>query len=83
MTGSKSTASRLLSAFASGAIYEALSVAWVHQATHGNAIRTAIVSGLQATAMVVGIGESVHERRAGGAFVIGYACGAFIAMVCA
>jgi hypothetical protein len=43
MTGSKSTASRLLSAFASGAIYEALSVAWVHQATHGNAIRTAIV----------------------------------------
>jgi hypothetical protein len=68
-------------AFASGATYEALSVAWVHQATHGTALHTAMVSGLQALAMVIGLGESVREWRAGGAFVLGYAIGAFAAMV--
>jgi hypothetical protein len=69
-------------AFASGATYEALSVVWVHQATHGTAWATAAVSGLQALAMLVGVGESVKDWRVGPAFVLGYGAGAYGAMVC-
>lgn len=68
-------------ALASGATYEALSVVWVHQATHGSALATALVSALQALAMVVGVGESVREWRAAPAFVLGYGAGAYAAMV--
>jgi hypothetical protein len=68
-------------ALASGATYEALSVVWVHQATRGTAWATALVSGLQALAMVVGVGESVRDWRAAPAFVLGYAGGAYAAMV--
>jgi hypothetical protein len=67
-------------ALASGATYEALSVVWVHQATHGTAWATALVSGLQALAMVVGVGESVKDWHVAPAFVLGYAAGAFGAM---
>ncbi len=68
-------------AFASGATYEALSVVWVHQATRGSAMAVAFVSGLQALAMVVGIGESVKNWRVSPAFVLGYAAGAYAGMV--
>jgi len=72
-----------LIAFASGAAYEALSVVWVHQATHGSAWATALASAVQATAIVFGVGESVRERRAAPLFVLGYALGAYVAMVLA
>lgn len=68
-------------AFASGAAYEACSVVWVHRATHGTPWQTAIVSGLQALAQVVGIGESVKNWRVAPFFVVGYALGAYTAMV--
>jgi hypothetical protein len=67
-------------ALVSGATYEALSVVWVHQATHGTVWATALVSGLQALAMVVGVGESVKDWHVAPAFVLGYAAGAFGAM---
>jgi ABC-type Fe3+-siderophore transport system permease subunit len=68
-------------AIASGATYEAMSVVWVHQATHGTALSTALVSGLQALAIVLGVGESVRNWRTAPFYVIGYASGAYGAMV--
>ena len=68
-------------AFVSGAAYEACSVVWVHRATTGTALQTALVSGLQAFAQVAGIGESVKDWRAAPFFVAGYAIGAYVAMV--
>ena len=68
-------------AFASGVVNEACSVVWVHQATHGTALSTALVSGLQALAIVLGVGESVRNWRAAPFYVIGYASGAYGAMV--
>lgn len=68
-------------ALASGATYEALSVVWVHQVSHGTAWATALVSGLQALAMVVGVGESVKDWHVAPAFVAGYAAGAYAGMV--
>ena len=72
-----------LIAFVSGAAYEACSVVWVHRATHGTPLQTALVSGLQALASVAGIGESVRDWRAAPFFVCGYALGAYGAMVLA
>lgn len=69
-----------LLAFASGAAYEGLSVVWVHQATHGGALATAAASALQATCMVLGVGESVREWRVSPLFVLGYGAGAWVAM---
>ena len=74
-------ATRGLIAFTSGAAYEGLSVIWVHQATHGSARATAVVSALQAAAQVVGIGESVRDWRIAPLFVLGYGAGAWAAMV--
>ncbi len=68
-------------ALVSGAVYEALSVVWVHQATHGTALAVGLVSALQALAMVVGVGESVKDWRAAPGFVFGYAAGAYAGMV--
>lgn len=72
----------LVVAFVSGMAYEALSVAWVHEATRGSAAMTPLASALQAIAQVAGIGESVRDRRAAPFFVFGYAVGAYAAMVC-
>lgn len=69
-----------LLAFVSGAIYEGLSVVWVHQATHGTAWSVGIASALQAAAAVVGLGESVRDRRIAPCFVVGYGLGAYVAM---
>ena len=70
-------------AFASGLLNEACSVVWVHQATHGTAWSTALVSGVQALAIVLGVGQSVKDWRAAPFFVIGYASGAYGAMLLA
>ncbi len=67
-------------AFASGAVFEACSVVWVHRATVGTPLETAIVSAVQAIAQIAGIGEAVREARAAPFFVAGYAIGAYLAM---
>lgn len=51
---------------------------WVHQATHGSACLTALVSAVQALAIVLGVGQAVKDW-----YVIGYASGAYGAMVLA
>jgi hypothetical protein len=71
---------RYLAVALSGAAYEACSVVWVHSAEHGTALATALVSGLQALAQVVGIGESARDWRCAPFFVVGYAVGAYVAM---
>lgn len=68
-------------AFVAGLVNEACSVVWVHQATHGTALSTALVSGVQALAIVLGVGESVKNWHAAPFYVIGYASGAYGAMV--
>jgi hypothetical protein len=70
-----------LVAMASGAAYEACSVVFVHQATHGTPMHTALASGLQAAASVAGIGASVKDWRVAPFFVLGYALGSYVAMV--
>jgi len=75
------TALRFISVFVSGALYEALAVVWVHQATSGAAINTALISGLQALTIIIGVGESTKNWRIAPAFVLGYAVGAYAAMV--
>lgn len=70
----------VLAAFLSGAAYEGLSVVWVHLAVHGTPLQTAAISGLQALALVVGIGESVHDWRVAPFYVGGYGLGAYFAM---
>lgn len=67
----------LLLAFGSGFANEAMAVLWVHAAERGWPIRTAICSVVQALALVVGIGESVHDWHVAPAFVLGYASGAY------
>jgi hypothetical protein len=47
-------------------------------ASGGAPWHVAIVSAIQATAMVLGVGESVKEWRAAPFYVIGYAVGAFV-----
>ncbi len=70
-----------LVAFTSGFLYEACSVLWVHQATNGTPLRTAMWSGLQALMLLLGIGESVRDKRASLFFIVGYAMGAYEAML--
>jgi hypothetical protein len=66
---------RIALVFLSGAAVEATAVAWVHYSTTGHALAAGAFSMLQAAAMVFGIGESVHDRFAGPAFVLGYGVG--------
>jgi len=66
--------------FASGFANEAMAVFWVHNSERGYALRTGLCSAVQALALVVGIGESVHEWRYAPAFVAGYALGATAAV---
>jgi len=75
------TAKDFLFAFVAGSTYEACSVLWVHSATTGTPVRVALLSGLQALMLVLGIGESVKDKRAGVFFIAGYACGAYAAML--
>jgi hypothetical protein len=70
----------VLAALLSGAAYEACSVVWVHRAVHGTPLQTAAISGLQALAQVVGIGESVRDWKVAPFYVGGYALGAYFAM---
>ena len=66
---------RVVLTFLSGAAVEATAVAWVHYSTAGAALAAGAFSMLQAAAMVFGIGESVRDRFAGPAFVLGYGFG--------
>ena len=62
--------------FASGFANEATAVFWVHHAERGRPVRTGLCGAIQACALVLGIGESVHDWRYAPAFVLGYGLGA-------
>lgn len=59
--------------FLAGLFVDGTAVFWVHYSERGRALPTAFFAGLQATAQVVGIGESVQDWRAAPFFVAGYA----------
>lgn len=66
-----------LGVFAAGAAYEALAVGWVHFASRGLPVLTALCSGLQAACQLTGLVEAVHDVRTAPCFVAGYAVGAY------
>ena len=74
-------AAPFVAAFVAGCAYEACSVLWVHAATSGAPGRAALWSGIQATMLVLGVGESVRDKRAAALFVVGYAVGAYEAVL--
>jgi hypothetical protein len=67
--------------FLSGFANEAVAVFWVHNAEHGRVLGIGLCSTIQAVALIVGIGESVRDKRYRPTFVAGYACGAMAAVV--
>jgi hypothetical protein len=74
---------RVVLTFLSGAAVEATAVFWVHYSSHGQAFAAGAFSMLQAMAMVFGIGESVRDRYAAPAFVLGYGAGTAVAVALA
>jgi len=66
--------------FASGFANEATAGFWVPHAERGHAARTGLCGAIQACALVLGIGESVHDCRYAPAFVLGYGLGAAAAV---
>jgi hypothetical protein len=66
--------------FLSGVVVEGIGVFWVHHSERGHAFRTGACSVLQASALVLGIGESVRDALHAPAFVLGYGVGAAVAV---
>lgn len=66
--------------FAAGFAHEATAVYWVHNAERGRARLTGLCGGLQAAALVFGLGESVSDWWHAPAFVFGYGLGAAVAV---
>lgn len=67
-----------VAALASGIAVELLAVLWVDRVGRRGAFSAALVSAAQATATVVGIGESVQHGWAAAAFVFGYGLGSYL-----
>lgn len=70
----------IIAILGSGLLYESTSVFWTHYSERGNAIGAAVCSGIQAIALVFGIGESVHDWHLAPLFIVGYALGTFLAV---
>jgi hypothetical protein len=70
-----------LTAFVAGQTYEACSVMWVRHAAAGHPGHVAFFSGVQAAMLVLGLGESIRGRWCAPFFVVGYAAGAYMAML--
>ena len=66
-----------ISAFVCGALYEFLAVFWVAFSERGQAWRAALTSSAIAAAMVIGLGETIHDPHVAPFFVIGYGAGTF------
>ena len=69
-----------LGTFASGAVYEATCVFWVHFSEKGNPLKTAVFSMLTATATVTGIGMSVTDWHYAPFFILGHGMGTALAV---
>ena len=69
-----------LATFAAGIFLEGTAVFWTHYSERGKAAIAAMFSGIQALALVFGVGESVHDPKLAPFFVLGYAGGSYIAI---
>jgi hypothetical protein len=67
---------QLVATFLAGAANEGVAVFWVHFSERGRPFATGFCAMIQAAAVVVGVGESVHDWRLAPAFVLGYGVGA-------
>ena len=66
--------------FAAGVFLEGTAVFWTHYSERGKAAIASMFSGVQALALVLGVGESVHEPRSAPCFILGYAAGSYAAI---
>lgn len=66
--------------FLGGAVYEAAAVAWVHYAERKSPTKAALFAMICATALVVGIGESVKDFWMAPYFIVGKGAGTFCAV---
>ena len=69
-----------LGVFLSGFLYEIGCVGWVHYAQQKNALACAVASVFIATCSLLGIGESIKDRRLAPFFVAGFASGSYVAV---
>lgn len=70
----------LLIALISGALFEFGCVYWVHYSERSQAFKASIWSMIVATTTVVGIGESIKDKRVAIAYIIGYGIGTYLAI---
>jgi hypothetical protein len=69
-----------LTTFLAGLFLEGTAVFWTHYSERGRALIAASLSGGQALALVLGIGESVRDLRLAPFFVLGYGTGSYVAV---
>jgi hypothetical protein len=69
-----------IATFAAGIFLEGTAVFWTHYSERGKAMIAALFSGIQALALVFGIGESIHTPKLSPFFILGYAGGSYIAI---
>lgn len=69
-----------LATLGAGLFLEGTAVFWTHYSERGKAALAALFSGIQAVALVFGVGESVHDPKHAPFFVIGYAGGSYLAI---
>jgi hypothetical protein len=69
-----------LATFGAGLFLEGTAVFWTHYSEREKAAIAALFSGVQALALVFGIGESVHAPKLAPFFVLGYAGGSYVAI---
>lgn len=68
----------LFIAFVGGLMMELTAVFWVHHTENRAAEKAGLVSCVQATAMVFGLGETYHSGYPAAAFIVGYGAGTYI-----
>jgi hypothetical protein len=66
--------------FIAGLFLEGTAVFWTHYSERGRALIAASFSSVQALALVLGIGESVHDLKRAPFFVLGYGVGSYAAI---
>ena len=63
--------------FILGSLFEACSVMWTHFSQSNKAFAASIVSMIQCTATIAGIGDSIHNIHIAPAYILGYGFGSF------
>jgi hypothetical protein len=69
-----------LATFAAGALVEGISVLWVHYSERGKALIAALLSCLGALTFIIGVDDSIRDRKLEVFFVLGYGAGSYFAI---